>query len=80
MCRMTALTDTERASLGSGFANYAPVGHYDEVFIEVGRRMRQHRCGDKADIGVLVFWNRILLGRWSLRYSNSPTKSYARLA
>ena len=68
MCRSGPLSDDQRGHLTEGLRSYDPHGHYDEVFDQVGARVRAHASAGKCDIGAIVFWKRIPQGRWSLDF------------
>lgn len=63
--RQKILNQQQRDELREAATAYdEDAGSYDEVFEQVGERLRQHGFAAKLDIGALVSWKRIPVGRW----------------
>lgn len=64
--RQRILDQRQRAQLREAATAYDDEsGSYDEVFEQIGQRLRQHGFATKLDIGALVFWKRIPVGPWA---------------
>jgi hypothetical protein len=50
------------AKLAVDHDSYSPV--YDELFAEVGARLKREHLASKLDLGALVFWKHINNARW----------------